>query len=128
LSQLNSDFWPAGQFVSSLLNWLNPICPRFSNCFFSRSNQVEFVANPRIDHVCLSLNTSKTPQLRPNRIEPELSQSEKLKKKVLCEIICMSSGLLRVARGSFGAEAPPLAARYVPWNGQGRRLVELTVL
>ena len=39
----------------------------------------------------------------------------------------MSSGLLRVARGGFGAKAPPLAARLVPWNGRGGRLVELTV-
>jgi len=54
---------------------------KFVNLLFFRSIQVEFVANPRIDHVCLSLNTSKTPQLRPNRIEPELSQSEKWKKR-----------------------------------------------
>ena len=31
-----------------------------------------------------------------------------------------------VARGGSGAKAPPLAARPVPWNGRGRRLVELT--
>jgi len=33
------------------------------------------------------------------------------------------SGPTPVARGGSGA---PLAARLVPWNGQGRRLVELT--
>jgi len=31
-----------------------------------------------------------------------------------------------VARGSARSKAPPLAARPVPWNGQGRRLVEVT--
>jgi len=38
----------------------------------------------------------------------------------------MDSGVLRVARGGSGAKAPPLAARLVPCNEQGQRLVELT--
>jgi len=38
----------------------------------------------------------------------------------------IGSGGLRVARGGFGAKAPPLAARPVPRNGRGRRLVKLT--
>jgi len=36
------------------------------------------------------------------------------------------SGPTPVARGGSGAKAPPLAARPVPWNGPGRRLVALT--
>ena len=35
------------------------------------------------------------------------------------------SVLTPVARGGSGAKAPPLAARPVPWNGRGQRLVEL---
>jgi len=36
------------------------------------------------------------------------------------------SGPAPVARSRSGSKASPLAARPVPWNGRGRRLVELT--
>jgi len=39
---------------------------------------------------------------------------------------CGNSCLTPVARGGSGAKAPPLAARPVPMDGRGRRLVELT--
>jgi len=35
-------------------------------------------------------------------------------------------GPTSVVRRGSGAKAPPLAVRPVPWNGRGRRLVELT--
>jgi len=35
-------------------------------------------------------------------------------------------GKVRLCGGGSGAKAPPLAARPVPWNGRGQRLVELT--
>jgi len=37
----------------------------------------------------------------------------------------MNSGVLQSGARRL-REAPPLAARPVPWNGRGRRLVELT--
>ena len=36
------------------------------------------------------------------------------------------AGCDSVARNGFGPKAPPLAARLVPWNGRGQRLVEVT--
>jgi len=53
-------------------------------------------------------------------------KKEKRKLKNSWSIIRMNSGVLRVARGCSGAEAPPLAARPVPRNGRGPRLVEVT--
>ena len=68
------------------------------------------------------------------RIEPIRAKEEKEKEKIQkrnifppkIRYITLDSGWLRVVRGGSGAKAPPLAARPVPWNGQGRRLVELT--
>jgi len=40
--------------------------------------------------------------------------------------ISRGSGPTPVTRGGSGAKAHPLAARPVPWNGRGWRLVELT--
>jgi len=37
-----------------------------------------------------------------------------------------SVGAMVRPSGSWGSKAPPLVARRVPWNGRGRRLVELT--
>ena len=51
-------------------------------------------------------------------------KSEKQKKRGL--EIGRGSGPTPVARGGSGAKALPLAARPVPLNGRGRRLVELT--
>ena len=50
-----------------------------------------------------------------NRIEPLQSPPELIR-------VFPNSTLL--ARGGSEAKAPALAARPVPWNGQGRRLVE----
>jgi len=41
-----------------------------------------------------------------------------------CRLVTGTSSMF--GHGGFGAKAPPLAARPVPWNGRGRRLVELT--
>jgi len=46
--------------------------------------------------------------------------------KPFSSTVCIGSCGLRVARGGFGAKAPPLSARSVPRNGRGWRLVELT--
>ena len=47
-------------------------------------------------------------------------------KRVLFGKISIDSGSMRVTRGGFGAKAPSLAARPVPCNGRGRKLVELS--
>jgi len=41
------------------------------------------------------------------------------RRRALCRCAPLDSGWLRVAHGGSRAKTPPLAARPVPWNGQG---------
>jgi len=66
--------------------------------------------------------SEKTPRHGRRQISDQIGHTEK---KGGLEI-GRGSGPTPVARGGSGAKAPPLAARPVPWNGRGRRLMELT--